>query len=57
MAAEQGGAKKRAEGLGWLAGYVRAQSRRRGRAHVRFGEPLSLRQALADEPARAAAQR
>jgi glycerol-3-phosphate O-acyltransferase len=48
MAAEQGGATKSAEGLGWLAGYWRAQAREAGVARVRFGEPLSLRQALAD---------
>ena len=42
------GATKRREGIGWLVGYVRAQSRDAGTAHVRFGEPLSLRQALAD---------
>jgi glycerol-3-phosphate O-acyltransferase len=46
MAAEQGGAAKSAEGLGWLAGYWRAQAREAGVARVRFGEPLSLRQAL-----------
>ena len=48
MAAEQGGGTKSAEGLGWLAGYVRAQRRNVGTARVRFGVPLSLRQALAD---------
>jgi glycerol-3-phosphate O-acyltransferase len=48
MAAEQGGAAKRREGLGWFVDYVRAQSRDAGIARVRFGEPLSLRQALAD---------
>jgi glycerol-3-phosphate O-acyltransferase len=46
MAAEQGGATKSAEGLGWLAGYMRAQSREAGVARVRIGEPLSLRAAL-----------
>jgi glycerol-3-phosphate O-acyltransferase len=48
MAAEQDGATKSAEGLGWLAGYVRAQRRNVGAVRVRFGRPLSLRQALAD---------
>ncbi len=48
MAAEQGGATKSAEGLGWLAGYWRAQGRNAGVARVRFGEALSLRQALED---------
>jgi len=46
MAAEQGGATKSAEGLGWLAGYWRAQGREAGVARVRIGEPLSLRKAL-----------
>ena len=48
MAAEQGGGAKSAEGLGWLAGYLRAQRRNVGIARVRFGVPLSLRRALAD---------
>jgi glycerol-3-phosphate O-acyltransferase len=48
MAAEQGGGKKSAEGIGWLAGYLRAQRRNAGTARVRFGAPLSLKQALAD---------
>jgi glycerol-3-phosphate O-acyltransferase len=48
MAAEQGGAKKSSEGLGWLVRYIRAQSEDAGGARVRFGAPLSLRQALAD---------
>ena len=46
LAAEQGGAGKKAEGLGWLAGYMRDQQRRIGSARVRFGEPLALRAAL-----------
>jgi glycerol-3-phosphate O-acyltransferase len=48
MAAEQGGGTKSAEGLAWLAGYIRAQRRNVGTVRVRFGAPLSLRQALAD---------
>lgn len=48
MAAEQGGGAKSAEGLGWLAGYLRAQRRNVGTARVRFGVPLSLRRALVD---------
>jgi glycerol-3-phosphate O-acyltransferase len=48
MAAEQGGGAKSAEGIGWLAGYLRAQRHNVGAARVRFGVPLSLRQALAD---------
>jgi glycerol-3-phosphate O-acyltransferase len=51
MAAEERGAKKTAEGIGWLMGYARAQGRRRGTVYVRVGEPLSLREALAEESA------
>jgi glycerol-3-phosphate O-acyltransferase len=46
MSAEQAGAKKSAEGIGWFARYVREQSHDAGTARVRFGEPLSLRKAL-----------
>jgi glycerol-3-phosphate O-acyltransferase len=46
MAAEQRGAKKRGEGLRWMADYVKAQSQNVGTAKVDFGEPLSLRAAL-----------
>jgi glycerol-3-phosphate O-acyltransferase len=46
MAAEQAGAAKKAEGLGWLAGYARGQLARIGTVHVGFAEPLSLRAAL-----------
>ncbi|KQY57244.1 glycerol-3-phosphate 1-O-acyltransferase [Nocardioides sp. Root140] len=45
---EQGGAKKAAEGSRWLARYVRGQLRNSGNAWVQFGEPFSLREALAD---------
>ena len=48
MAAEQGGARKQAEGLRWLADYVRAQRRNVGAARVTFGEPFSLSGALAE---------
>ncbi len=44
-AEEMGGAKK-AESIGWLFDFAKSQSRRLGRAHLRFGEPLSLRDAL-----------
>jgi glycerol-3-phosphate O-acyltransferase len=47
MAAEQGGAGKKTEGLSWLASYARGQLTRVGTVHVRFAEPLSLREALA----------
>ncbi|MGQ0623823.1 MAG: glycerol-3-phosphate 1-O-acyltransferase [Sporichthyaceae bacterium] len=45
--AEQGGAAKAAESTRWLARYVRDQQNRSGNAWVRFGEPFSLREALA----------
>jgi glycerol-3-phosphate O-acyltransferase len=47
MAAEQGGAAKKSEGLPWLASYAKGQLTRVGTVHVRFAEPLSLRDALA----------
>jgi glycerol-3-phosphate O-acyltransferase len=47
MAAEQGGAAKRGEGLSWLASYAREQlSTPLGTVHVSFAEPLSLAAAL-----------
>ncbi|MGQ0631379.1 MAG: glycerol-3-phosphate 1-O-acyltransferase [Sporichthyaceae bacterium] len=45
--AEQGGAAKAAESSRWLARYIRGQQSRSGNAWVRFGEPFSLREALA----------
>ncbi len=48
LAAEQGGAGKKAEGLAWLAGYMRDQQQRIGSARVRFGEPIGLRDAMAE---------
>jgi glycerol-3-phosphate O-acyltransferase len=45
LAAEETGAAKAKEGLRWLAGYAQAQSRKLGKAYVRFGEPFSLREA------------
>ena len=47
MAAEEAGAAKAKEGLAWLAGYARMQQKWVGTAYVRFGEPLSLKEALA----------
>ncbi|NGY06779.1 1-acyl-sn-glycerol-3-phosphate acyltransferase [Solimonas terrae] len=47
MAAEEAGAIKAKEGLAWLAGYARMQQKWIGKCYVRFGEPLSLRDALA----------
>jgi glycerol-3-phosphate O-acyltransferase len=46
MAAEQRGAAKQGEGIGWLASYAKAQLSAIGTAQVRFAEPISLRQAL-----------
>ena len=46
MAAEQGGAAKKSEGLGWLASYARGQLTKIGTVHVCFAEPLSVRDAL-----------
>src|SRR5215467_2238341 len=46
MAAEQGGAAKKPEGLGWLASYARGQLTKIGTVHICFAEPLSLRQAM-----------
>jgi glycerol-3-phosphate O-acyltransferase len=46
MAAEQGGAAKKPEGLGWLASYARGQLTRVGTVHVCFAEPLSVAGAL-----------
>lgn len=48
LSEEQGGAAKAAEGARWLARYISGQLRNRGNAWVRFGEPFSLREALAD---------
>jgi glycerol-3-phosphate O-acyltransferase len=55
MAAEQHGVAKRAEGMRWLARYVRDQRSASGMARVRFGEPISLRAAL-EEPDAAGAR-
>jgi glycerol-3-phosphate O-acyltransferase len=47
MAAEQGGAAKRGEGLSWLASYAREQlTTPLGTVHVGFAEPISLAAAL-----------
>ncbi|WP_448223224.1 glycerol-3-phosphate 1-O-acyltransferase [Gordonia iterans] len=48
MAQESAGGAKRPEDLKWLLRYARGQREYRGEARVRFGEPFSLRQALAD---------
>jgi glycerol-3-phosphate O-acyltransferase len=48
MAKESAGGTKKPEGVGWLLKYAKAQRQYLGEARVRFGEPFSLRQALAD---------
>ena len=50
---EDTGGSKTPESLRWLYGFARAQSARRGQVHVRFGEPLSLLESLADARERA----
>jgi glycerol-3-phosphate O-acyltransferase len=46
MAAEEAGTLKAKEGLRWFADYARMQQEWIGTSYVRFGEPLSLKQAL-----------
>ena len=46
ISAEEMGGTKSPESLKWLYKFARSQSRRLGRATLRFGEPLSLRDAL-----------
>ena len=53
LSREESGGTKTPESLTWLYRFARAQGRRRGRVHVRFGPPLSLREALADAGSRA----
>lgn len=53
ISSEDGGGTKTPESLRWLVGFARAQSRRRGQAHLRFGEPLRLSDALEDARERA----
>ncbi|MGA8847086.1 MAG: 1-acyl-sn-glycerol-3-phosphate acyltransferase [Nocardioides sp.] len=53
LSREEGGGTKTPESLTWLYRFARAQGRRRGRVHVRFGPPMSLREALADAGSRA----
>lgn len=50
---EESGGAKTPESLRWLVGFARAQSRLRGRAHLRFGAPLSLRSVLDEARTRA----
>ena len=46
ISAEEMGGSKTPESIGWLFDFAKSQSRRLGRAHLRFGVPLSLRDAL-----------
>ncbi|MGH7747193.1 MAG: 1-acyl-sn-glycerol-3-phosphate acyltransferase, partial [Candidatus Dormibacteria bacterium] len=46
MAAEDQGEVRSRDNLGWLLEYARAQGRTRSTVHERFGEPLSLRDAV-----------
>jgi glycerol-3-phosphate O-acyltransferase len=58
LAAEQRGQAKKPENALWFARFVRGQQRHLGDAQVRFGEPLSLREGIAeDADARTAMQK
>ena len=46
ISAEESGGTKKAESLSWLYNFARSQSRRLGQAYLRFGEPLSLADAV-----------
>lgn len=46
ISAEELGASKSPESVKWLVQYARDQSRTLGRVHLRFGEPLSIGEAL-----------
>lgn len=46
IAAEESGGTKKPESIKWALRYARAQGTRRGKAHVRFAEPISLREIL-----------
>jgi glycerol-3-phosphate O-acyltransferase len=60
ISAEEMGATKSPESLKWLYQYAKDQSRALGRVHLRFGEPLSIGEAIesvrADELAKAEEQ-
>ncbi|MGI9590391.1 MAG: glycerol-3-phosphate 1-O-acyltransferase [Myxococcota bacterium] len=45
-AAEQRGLPKQREGIGWLFRFLKSLGRRYGNIDLRFGQPLSLREAL-----------
>jgi len=46
ISAEEMGGTKKPESVGWMYRFASSQSRRLGHAYVRFGEPLSLRDAV-----------
>lgn len=46
IAEEESGGVKPPESVRWLVDYARAQGNRRGTVHVRFAEPVSLRETL-----------
>ncbi|MDQ1249233.1 MAG: glycerol-3-phosphate O-acyltransferase, partial [Actinomycetota bacterium] len=46
ISAEEMGASKAPESVGWLYNYAKDQSRAMGRVHLRFGEPLSIGEAI-----------
>ena len=53
---EARGGSKDAESVGWLVRYLRAQRGRFGTIHVRFGEPISVRDSLGPPGIRAAGE-
>ncbi len=48
MTAEARGGRKRPENARWLVNFARLQTKRLGRAYLDFGEPLPLRERLAE---------
>lgn len=46
ISVEEQGGRKKPESLKWLYNFATAQSRKLGQAYVRFGEPLSMRDAV-----------
>lgn len=46
ISAEEMGGSKAPESFSWLYNFARSQSRRLGKAYLRFGEPLSLSESL-----------
>ena len=48
MTAEARGGRKRPEDMRWLVNFARLQTKRLGRAYLDFGEPILVRQTLAE---------